>query len=186
MADLFPPADREKERKGKESLYFSRQSILSDCLLHAINNLLQTEAFTTLQLNDIADCIQPFSSSLQLWTPHRVKLFGSYDVNVLLKAVETKGIDISYYKQSDKDCVELPASQKLIGFIANVEGTLFRQNHWLAIICHDGYWYVLDSKLAEPFLIEEDHAGSVPIMFNRMRDDGRRYTFFKCLSVKEE
>lgn len=74
--------------------YFERQS-LSRCALHALNNLLQTAAFSVAALNAICEQLTPGKG----WrNPHKSMIgLGNWDVNVMMKALQTKGMQVSWF-----------------------------------------------------------------------------------------
>ncbi|GLI59504.1 hypothetical protein VaNZ11_001396 [Volvox africanus] len=65
--------------------YHERQT-LQMCLKHTLNNLFQHEAFVAADLNGIANTLTP--PNIIGLSPHRIPIFGNYDVNVLEVALQ--------------------------------------------------------------------------------------------------
>ncbi|WIA20921.1 hypothetical protein OEZ85_005263 [Tetradesmus obliquus] len=138
-------------------MYHERQH-RQHCLKHAINNLVQREAFSIASLNKLADSIQA----------QRTLFLGNYDVNVLAVALELLGLELKWHDARDTQLLNLPLEQpqqqqqQPVGIVLNVAGdgwwaSLTRGRHWLAIKWLHGSWWNLDSRLPAPcsFITEE-------------------------------
>lgn len=74
--------------------YFERQS-LSRCALHALNNLLQSAAFSVADLNAICEQLTPGKG---FRNPHKSMIgLGNWDVNVIMRALQTKDLQVSWF-----------------------------------------------------------------------------------------
>uniref|UniRef100_A0A383VBB6 ubiquitinyl hydrolase 1 n=1 Tax=Tetradesmus obliquus TaxID=3088 RepID=A0A383VBB6_TETOB len=81
-------------------MYHERQH-RQHCLKHAINNLVQREAFSIASLNKLADSIQA----------QRTLFLGNYDVNVLAVALESLGLELKWHDARDTQLLNLPLEQ---------------------------------------------------------------------------
>lgn len=134
-------------------MYFERQQ-LQQCLRHALNNLFQRPLITTQQLNEIADSI---ASPGILLGPHRTRVFGNYDANVLQLAAQQNGVDVQWYDtHKDPEMQHLGfQEEEIFGIILNVASTswlgrLMRGRHWKVLKPFGGVWYIFDSQLPQP------------------------------------
>ncbi|XP_074602427.1 josephin-2-like [Brevipalpus obovatus] len=134
------------------------------CALHSLNNLLQDgQAFTQQDLDEI--CVN--LSGNMIMNPHRSMLgIGNYDVNVIMAALQTKGLEAIWFDQrKDPECLNFG---NIFGFILNVNNVISDKfiinmlhpanlfascKHWIALRKINGCFYNLDSKLNSPELI---------------------------------
>ncbi|XP_005092919.1 josephin-2 [Aplysia californica] len=146
----------EKSDGNECKLYHERQE-KQLCALHALNNLLQTkQAFTQKDLDDICNRLSPGT----FINPHRSMLGrGNYDVNVLMAALQQKGLETVWFDKR-KD-VEVLVTNKIMGFILNTPSDYklgfwklpIHRKHWIAIRWLQGQYMNLDSKLDHPAAI---------------------------------
>ena len=123
--------------------------------------MLQVEggAFSKKDLDDICKELTPASL---WWNPHCSSLgTGNYDINVISKALQGKGLEIMWYdKRRDPSCLVL---DEIKGFILNTPNDYkvasvkvpvpFQRRHWIALRKIHHNYYNLDSKLPNPKLI---------------------------------
>jgi len=141
----------------KDKVYHEKQ-VRQMCALHVLNNLFQDgSAFTKADLDGICNDLDPTS-----WlNPHKSALgLGNYDVNVVMMALQKKGLKAVWFdkrrKVSDLNfshvfglILNVPGDFKLFGISANP----FNSKHWIAIKAlpdAEGSFYNLDSQLDEP------------------------------------
>lgn len=102
--------------------------------------------------------------------PHRSILgLGNYDVNVLMKALQTKGCEAEWFdKRKDPSVLEI--TEDILGFIMNVPSDYkigfvslpLQRRHWISVRKVGRTFYSFDSKLKEPLKIgdaDEDLVG---------------------------
>lgn len=86
--------------EGGDSIYLEKQRRLL-CALHALNNLLQdAQAFSKSDLDAICETLSPAGSPgrRRVGNPHRSLLgLGNYDVNVLIYALQQKGLTAIWF-----------------------------------------------------------------------------------------
>jgi len=126
--------------------YFECQS-WSRCALHVLNNLLQTAAFTPAQLDAICKQLSPDA----FINPHKsIWGVGNYDVNVLMRALQTKGLSVSWFDRRKPLTLANVRADDVTGLVVNVPSTSFAAfgaRHWLALRPGpDGHWWRLDSN----------------------------------------
>ncbi|RYY37134.1 hypothetical protein EON62_01315 [archaeon] len=151
--------------------YHERQK-LAYCGLHALNALLQDEygaPFTLDTLNDAASEAAAATWALQgesvdestfvgrlasRWRNPYVHWsgIGNYDVTVLLKCLDGRGLTGAWLS-AEQPLVHLPPA--CIGVLVNdraggVWGTVFRARHWIALRCVGGVWWDCDSQRDAP------------------------------------
>lgn len=135
------------------SIYHEKQK-WELCALHALNNLFQDEnAFNKQNLDELCQGLAPGS----MVNPHKSMLgLGNYDVNVIMKAVQSKQCEAIWWdKRKSMKNLNLAS---IMGFILNILSPLqfgfvsvpIRRKHWIAVRQVDGVYYNLDSKLSKP------------------------------------
>lgn len=86
--------DPDHDHSRVPVVYHERQS-RQLCALHALNNLFQAKVFEKSHLDAICNDLAPDS---RLFNPHKSILgLGSYDVNVIIAAIGTKGFDVVWF-----------------------------------------------------------------------------------------
>ena len=134
------------------------------CGRHAINNMLGKAAFTTSDLDDIA-----ISIAGNLTLHHRWPVLGNYDANVILLALQKRGLEGSFWdgrRNEDELRKELKAPA-VVGALLNVKsrprflgGVMPIGRHWLALrkLQGGGAWADVDSELTAPKLLHGEDA----------------------------
>lgn len=124
------------------------------CGVHAINNLLQKQAFDKASFDAVCDELAP--SFHAFWNPHRSAMgLGNYDVNVLMVLLEREGFavkwhdvrhEISTKTLEDYYCHCLDGSRqdataepKICGIVVNLPSTgmwskLTKGRHWMTLL----------------------------------------------------
>ncbi|XP_018324867.1 josephin-1 [Agrilus planipennis] len=127
------------------------------CALHALNNLFQMkDYFSKVDFDNIC-----YSLSPNVWiNPHRsIFGLGNYDVNVIMKALQTKGYEAIWFdRRKDPSCL---IHSNIFGYILNIPTDLkfglitlpVYRRHWIAIRKVHNVFYNLDSKLQTPKVI---------------------------------
>jgi len=135
-------------------------------LLHTLNNLLQETAFTSSDLDQIADSLAPGKLPLPLLHPHRT-LLGNWDVSVLELTIERVGKSFQWHDQRDYEFKKSPGLPTCFGVVVNIKppgrfAALLGTRHWFSIRKFDGVWYNLDSKLPapKPIFLSKDRSSS--------------------------
>eukprot|EP00906_Rhabdomonas_costata_P016613 RCo023850 len=129
-------------------VYHERQR-LQQCGCHALNNLLQSKVFTGSKLDSLCYELTPWSAFH--FNPHKSALgLGSYDVNVIEKALHSVGCELRWIKQTED--LTLVDWETHVGILLNVSGdsVLNGGRHWVALKFVNGTWYNLNSKLKAP------------------------------------
>ncbi|CAG5134486.1 unnamed protein product [Candidula unifasciata] len=177
----------EQPGNGEVKLYHERQ-VKELCALHALNNLLQSDqAFTKKDLDDICNRLSPGS----FINPHRSILgLGNYDVNVLMAALQEKGLETIWFdKRKDVDVL---VTDNIMGFILNTP-TDYRlgfvklpihRKHWIAIRWLQGQYMNLDSKLDAPVAIG-DQASLLQYLRSELSDGEKELLLVVEKSVYE-
>ena len=85
---------------------------------------------------------------------------GNYDVNVLMKALQSKGYEAEWFdKRKDPRSIDLVNdSEQLVGFIMNVPSEYklgfvslpLQRRHWISIRRVGSAFFSFDSKLKDP------------------------------------
>lgn len=126
------------EKRGSE-IYHEKQQLLR-CGLHAVNALLQREAYTACSMDALADRL--VQGRRVPWRhPHRSVLgLGDYDVNVLMCALQEVGMRAEWVGEE----VGVRVEEGIVGFLVNVAagwrwaGVLRRlleeRRHWMAVV----------------------------------------------------
>ncbi|KAK9805704.1 hypothetical protein WJX72_012559 [[Myrmecia] bisecta] len=132
-------------------VYHERQS-RQLCLKHTLNNLLQHQAFTQRELDDLAFTLT--NTRVPFLNPHRTVFLGNYDVNVLELALQQHGKELVWFDMRDTELRSLDLDQ-CWAIIVNVKSTgllaqLFGGRHWFGLRRLNGFWYNLDSELKAP------------------------------------
>jgi josephin len=138
--------------------------------MHSLNALVQDEglAVTRAELDSIADtilettlaagagpCCAQVLPSVCVRTcchPHRGPL-GNYDVNVLMAALEERGLEAQWYDKRHRARSIDYGRSELVGFLINGENFRFGMRmgrHWWAIRRIRGRWFNLDSLRNSP------------------------------------
>ncbi|KAJ8749768.1 hypothetical protein K2173_012319 [Erythroxylum novogranatense] len=147
----------------KPQIYHEKQK-LQFCLLHALNNLFQrNDAFSKAGLDAIAQKLVADDPNNQSWTPlsivfkpHHNTFTGNYDINVLIAALEEKGLTVAWHDhRNSASAINLEDPDgKLFGIVLNVPvrryGGLWKSRHWVSVRKIGGVWYNLDSDLKTP------------------------------------
>lgn len=133
---------------------------MQQCLLHTLNNLLQETAFTSSDLDKLADALAPGNLPLPLLHPHRTLFVGNWDVSVLEVAIGSVGKSLKWHDQRDSEFKKSPGLTSCNGVVVNIKppgrfAALLGSRHWFAIKKLEGVWYNLDSKLPAPKRISE-------------------------------
>ncbi|MCO5607002.1 hypothetical protein L7F22_061193 [Adiantum nelumboides] len=153
------------EAQPQSAPIFHEKQRLQLCLLHSLNNLYQSEAFTRCELNNIACSLPrelhysgPFS---HLFSSHYNILTGNYDANVLARALQSRGAEMSFCNQQfGANGIDLD-DPMLLGFIFNHQTHRFgwwKGRHWAALRKINGTWVDLDSDLPEPITVGNNDA----------------------------
>ena len=155
----------------REGIYFERQS-LQLCGVHALNSLLQQEAFSKKRLDGIAKGLAGEVEAPRRFrrSRHHGRL-GNYDINVLMVALAEEGYDTKWHDARKPIAPELdslplaPEGGLLINI--RIKKKLFGSSrHWLALVALQGgderEWYNLDSKRKKPFRFrDQDHVDAM-------------------------
>jgi hypothetical protein len=126
------------------------------CGVHALNNLLGGPVFTESDLNEIC-----YSFSDELINPHKYIFGGDFDMNVLIKALESKGYKVEWHDSRKEFNYDAYEKLQPIGFLLNIGNSrnLFDKmigtsaRHWTCIRHHSPNFIYLDSKASSPLLI---------------------------------
>jgi josephin len=151
------------ERLPMFALLQERQH-LQHCMKHMLNNLLQRPAFSTSDMNRLADALSP--RHLAVLPRHRTLLLGNYDVNVLEAALAEVGRTLHWHDRRDTEYQRLDFDI-VWALIINVSSKglfglgLIPGRHWYGIRKIDEVWYVLDSGLQQPQRIHDLVAADV-------------------------
>jgi len=140
-------------------VYHEKQQ-LARCAVHALNNLLQEEAFNANLLDDIAHNLTP--GNVLALNPHKSVLgIGNYDLNVIEKALDSIGLCFKWLRPTETDLLTILHCND-VGFLINrpaKEDSVWKllvskvtgvSAHWFAARQVHGTWYDLDSKLDRP------------------------------------
>lgn len=172
-------------------IYHERQR-LQFCLLHSLNNLFQQkDAFTRASLDEISEKLVLDDPNKETWTPfsvlfkpHHNAMTGNYDINVLIAALEGKGLNVVWHdRRNGASLINLDASNDtLMGIVLNMSvrkfGGLWKSRHWVTLKKIDGVWHNLDSDLLAPETFRDtdevrafldyiiDHGGEVLLVMN--------------------
>uniref|UniRef100_A0A7E4WBR4 ubiquitinyl hydrolase 1 n=1 Tax=Panagrellus redivivus TaxID=6233 RepID=A0A7E4WBR4_PANRE len=126
------------------------------CLLHTLNNLLQEKAFAKRDLDTLCESLD----ERQWFNAHRSMFgLGNYDVNILMAALATKDLSVTWFDNRLKFKNVKP--ENVYGYIFNkptsgVWGYLTRGRHWFAVLqLQNGLFYNFDSKLSKPTIIDD-------------------------------
>jgi hypothetical protein len=158
---------RTDDTMSERHWYHERQSRLR-CAQHAINNLVQRPAVSSFAMDAIA---VEMGGAFSL--EHRWPLLGNFDANVLLSALQLcmPPLEAEWWdarRTQDADLRELVSTRcrekGVVGLIVNVSTSswwtmhLFPSRHWYALRLLDeaGSWLHLDSKSAEPKVLQDD------------------------------
>jgi josephin len=117
---------------------------------------LEKGEFTKEKLDAICTNLSPD----QYINPHKSVLgLGNYDVNVLMVALESEGMDLTWFDRRKEITAGSLELGKIFGLILNIPSdytfafiTLpIKSRHWICIKkMQDGKYYNLDSKLNSP------------------------------------
>lgn len=140
-------------------MYHEKQSFMF-CGLHSLNNLFQSKEFTKAQFDEVCRSLSPNSYI----NPHKSVLgIGNYDVNSIIKALESKNKELIWYDKRREITDESIEINRAFGYIMNAPSdyTFFgfltlpiKSRHWIALKKGpDQNFYNLDSKLDKPRLI---------------------------------
>lgn len=167
MAAAAPTPD---DRVGE--VYHERQRSQM-CGLHAVNSMLQEQAFTKADFYRICDELSPpptgFFARLLTSNPHRNNWLhtGDFDVNVLLRALNERAHAIRWFDARHRIAERFPVSDvdALLGFLVNERsssllGALSGSRHWFTVRCVRGHWLNLDSNLDDPERFDGGLAGA--------------------------
>ncbi|KAI6215075.1 hypothetical protein M3Y94_00342300 [Aphelenchoides besseyi] len=125
------------------------------CLLHTLNNLFEREEFRKEELDQICEV---FDSSVW-FNAHRSMLgLGNYDVNILLRALESRGLEgVWFDKRLSAKEINHSAVHSYIFNVPSDSYLSFLRNgrHWFAVKRFGSNFYNLDSKLLEPAPIHD-------------------------------
>merc|ERR1719242_440915 len=132
--------------------------------MHSLNALFQRKEFDVADMDAICTQLAPD----KLINPHR-SLFGTgnYDANVLMAALDRKGVDVQWFDSRKAAELSLEPSflspkkqsAEFLGFVVNngqKRMMVFNRRHWLTIKRIDGVWFNLDSKMKCPQRLEEE------------------------------
>ena len=150
-------------RRSPDEVYHEPQRRMW-CALHALNALLQGPEYDSASLNKIALSI---GGALEL--AHRWPLVGNWDVNVIMVALQQRGLEVRWWdrRRSIDELRSLVEDADCVGLICNEPGAwlfgLISSRHWLTIRRVRGEWYDLDSKLQRPTKLATD------ALFSRLR-----------------
>lgn len=162
-------------------IYHEKQSRML-CAVHCLNNLFQSELETAglnnfLSIDFIFLAKGEFSkekldqicanlSPDQYINPHKSLLgLGNYDVNVLMAALETKSMLLSWFDKRKEITSENLELSRAFGFILNIPSdytfafvTLpIKSRHWICVKkMPDDKFYSLDSKFDKPKCVGGD------------------------------
>ncbi|KAL7024121.1 hypothetical protein ACKWTF_012908 [Chironomus riparius] len=142
------------------AIYHERQSLMY-CAIHALNNLMQCKSFTKQQFDVI--CSELSSNYIN---PHKSVLgIGNYDINSIIKALESKDLTVIWYdkrREITKESIQIDESY---GYIMNLPTDytfgfitipLIKSRHWISLRKVNDKYYNLDSKLDKPKLIGDE------------------------------
>ncbi|CAD5221644.1 unnamed protein product [Bursaphelenchus xylophilus] len=137
-----------------EKLYHEQQR-KQLCLLHALNNFFQREEFKKEELDRFCEEFDE-----RTWfNPHRSIIgLGNYDVNVLLKCLESRGLEGVWFDRR-KSAASINCDN-VIGFVFNIPSDSFLSSiingrHWFSVKKIGNIFYNLNSKLPEPTVIND-------------------------------
>ena len=127
------------------------------CAQHSLNALLQEPAFDQQALTELA-----LSIGGKLELAHRWPIVGNYDINVMLLALQQRGLETRWWdrRASVEELRTAAEDPACLGLIINEPRTwlfgVLRGRHWLALRKVGRAWYDLDSRRTEPAEIEAD------------------------------
>ena len=127
------------------------------CALHTLNALLQGPVYDSAALTELA-----LSIGGKFELAHRWPLVGNWDVNVMMLALQQRGLDVRWWDRRSAICElrSLAEDPACVGLICNEPGSwlfgLVPSRHWLAIRRVRGEWYDLDSRLPRPAKLGAD------------------------------
>ncbi|KAG5671501.1 hypothetical protein PVAND_001695 [Polypedilum vanderplanki] len=143
-----------------QEIYHEKQSFMF-CAIHAINNLFQKKLFTKAQFDEICKLLSPD----YYINPHKSVLgIGNYDVNCIMKALESQEKELIWYdkrREITAESIEIN-NNSLFGYILNAPSDYtfgfisipIKSRHWITFRKgNDDNFYNLDSKLDRPKLI---------------------------------
>ncbi len=141
-----------------------RQTLLY-CALHATNALLQHThgpLFSAADFDRIAASCQAAENAVRhafffpLFSPYKSILgLGSWDITVITRALETRGLRVACLQQSTPPAALAAATGLLLNRVSlTTLGSLLQARHWLSlVVLADGRWYNMDSLLERPVLV---------------------------------
>jgi len=151
----------EAAAQAPPAVYHERQR-WQLCGVHAVNNLLQRDAFSKADFDALCEEMDPRPAGLRgllHFNAHRENVLGlgNFDVNVCLRALSSQDYRFRWFdaRQRIVDRFPVAAAPKLQGFLVNeaADGFLSRLvggRHWYAVREVAGTWVNLDSVLSEP------------------------------------
>ena len=178
------PAEAESSPFDVSSLYFERQ-VLMRCGRHALNNMLGRAAFSSAELDEIA-----VSLAGNLTLVHRWPVLGNYDINVILLALQKRGLEGAFWdrRRSETELRDTLAAPAVVGALLNVKsrprllgGIMPVGRHWVALralrrAAASGQstlaWADVDSDLASPVLLDSEAAVMDRVRSAFADDDG--------------
>ena len=132
---------------ASRNLFFEEQDS-QRCAIHAVNNLMQRQAYTKDDFDSISYSLTPFACFRV--NPHKSCWgVGNYDANVLIRAIESLGFEVGWHDR--RKAASLIDFHTVFGLIINSHERGFLSGpHWSAVRQINGVWYDLDSKLRSP------------------------------------
>jgi josephin len=174
---------RSSSQSTQDGIYHEPQQLLR-CALHTLNALLQEPAYDAASLNAIA-----LSIGGKLELAHRWPVLGNYDVNVMMIALQQRGLDVRWWDQR-RGVDELRSaaeSTACVGLICNEPNSwllgMVPSRHWLAIRRIRGEWFDLDSRLQAPAKLE---AAALIDRLQRLLRDEAGQILVVCQSAEDE
>uniref|UniRef100_A0A0M3I3T8 ubiquitinyl hydrolase 1 n=2 Tax=Ascaris TaxID=6251 RepID=A0A0M3I3T8_ASCLU len=141
--------------EGSKCVLYHERQRMQLCLLHALNSLMQSHAFTKDDLDGIAESLDH-----SYWFNKHRSMFGTgnYDVNVLIAALETRHLRVVWFDA--RRSTALIDRTKVLGYIFNVPSKGFipflNGRHWFTVreVGSLGF-FNFDSKKSQPEPVED-------------------------------
>ncbi|KAL0213350.1 hypothetical protein RCL1_006976 [Eukaryota sp. TZLM3-RCL] len=132
-------------------VYFEKQKAAL-CAVHTLNNLLQSQFFSEIDLAELASVITQKEHSLYLTTPsenHHVSLSGDFSTDVVQLALQNLDLSMVHLNSEDPIVVQIRSNP------TSAEGFILNRNtedigHWLSLRKVQGKWFELDSLASQP------------------------------------
>jgi len=152
---------------------YHEQQVLSLCLKHTLNNLLQEPHFSKEDLDRVAEQLAP--GRFKLSNPHKKAFFGDYDVNVMMAVLQQLGKEARWHDERDSEFQDV-GLEGCWALVVNVKASrrwrpMTSGRHWYGMKMINGDWWVLDSVLPFPQQLTEglDRAVATAVVREHLR-----------------